>query len=190
VDPSRLDSEVAVRLRLTGHHRDAIVRVVREGAAAARPGERRDWDAYARRAVSFAFGVPGDRLVHLMASSASPSCVPRGDIRAMRFGGGAILSGVVDRRRTLGRCTSTHYGRAGGRAAGGTCRATRMRSSECLPALRDRRGPRGSAAKVRLGRSSRLSHLAGASTWILNVSRNRLWERLIVSRRVSNHRVQ
>jgi hypothetical protein len=63
-DTSRFDSEVAVRLRLTGHHRDAIFGAIREGAAAARPGERRDWDAYARRAVDFAFGVPGSQLAH------------------------------------------------------------------------------------------------------------------------------
>jgi Relaxase/Mobilisation nuclease domain/Large polyvalent protein-associated domain 7 len=63
-DPSRFDSEVAVRLRLTGHHRDAIFGAIKEGAAASRAGERRDWDAYARRAVDFAFGVPGSQLAH------------------------------------------------------------------------------------------------------------------------------
>ena len=62
--PSRFDSEVAVRLRLTGPHREAIFEAVKEGAAASRPGERRDWDAYARRAVDFAFGVPGSQLAH------------------------------------------------------------------------------------------------------------------------------
>jgi hypothetical protein len=63
-DTSRFDSEVAVRLRLTGHHRNAIFEAIKEGAVAARPGERRDWDAYARRAVDFAFGVPGSQLAH------------------------------------------------------------------------------------------------------------------------------
>jgi hypothetical protein len=61
-DPSRLDAEVAVRLRLTGHHRDAIARAIREGAPALRPSERRDWQAYARRATDFAFSVPGSQL--------------------------------------------------------------------------------------------------------------------------------
>jgi Large polyvalent protein-associated domain 7 len=61
-DSSRFDSEVAVRLRLTGHHRDAIVRAIREGGPASRPHERHDWDAYARRVVDFAFGVPGSLL--------------------------------------------------------------------------------------------------------------------------------
>jgi hypothetical protein len=63
-DPSRLDAEVAVRLRLTGHDRDAIARVIKDAAPAMRPGEHRDWDAYARRAVDFAFGVPGSQLAH------------------------------------------------------------------------------------------------------------------------------
>jgi hypothetical protein len=56
-----------VRLRLTGHHRDAIFGAIKEGAAASRAGERRDWDAYARRAVDFAFGVPGSQLAHTLA---------------------------------------------------------------------------------------------------------------------------
>jgi Relaxase/Mobilisation nuclease domain/Large polyvalent protein-associated domain 7 len=66
-DPSRLDAEVAVRLRLTGHDRDAITRVIKEAAPALRPGEHRDWDSYARRAVDFAFGVAGSRLAHHLA---------------------------------------------------------------------------------------------------------------------------
>jgi hypothetical protein len=65
-DPSRFDSEVAVRLRLTGHHRDAIFGAIKEGAAASRPGERRHWDAYARRVVDFAFGVPGSQLAYAL----------------------------------------------------------------------------------------------------------------------------
>ena len=66
-DPSRLDAEVAVRLRLTGHDRGAIARVIKDAAAAMRPGEHRDWDSYARRAVDFAFGLPGSRLAHHLA---------------------------------------------------------------------------------------------------------------------------
>ncbi|MEP6652922.1 MAG: TraI/MobA(P) family conjugative relaxase [Myxococcales bacterium] len=61
-DPSRLDAEVAVRLRVMGYQPDVIVRTIRDGAPALRPHERRDWDDYARRAVDFAFGVPGSRL--------------------------------------------------------------------------------------------------------------------------------
>jgi Relaxase/Mobilisation nuclease domain/Large polyvalent protein-associated domain 7 len=63
-DPSRLDAEVAVRLRLTGHDRDEIARVIKDAARALRPGEHRDWDSYARRAVEFAFSLPASRLAH------------------------------------------------------------------------------------------------------------------------------
>jgi len=66
-DPSRLDAEVAVRLRVTGHHRDGIARAIREGASIQRPGEERDWDTYARRAVDFAFSVPGSQLASHLA---------------------------------------------------------------------------------------------------------------------------
>jgi hypothetical protein len=61
-DPSRLDAEVAVRLRLTGHKPDSIERAIRKGAREMRPAESRDWGKYARRAVDFAFDVPGSRL--------------------------------------------------------------------------------------------------------------------------------
>jgi hypothetical protein len=63
-DRSRLDAEIAVRLRLTGHAPAAIERAIAEGARALRLGEQRDWAAYAHRAVDFAFGVPGTRLAH------------------------------------------------------------------------------------------------------------------------------
>jgi len=66
-DPSRLDAEVAVHLRLTGHHRDAITRAVENGARSLRPHERRDWQAYARRATDFAFGILGSRLAEHLA---------------------------------------------------------------------------------------------------------------------------
>jgi Large polyvalent protein-associated domain 7 len=62
VHPSRLDAEIAVRMRITGHHRGEIVRAIKEAAPADRPSEKRDWDVYAKRTVDVAFGVPGDRL--------------------------------------------------------------------------------------------------------------------------------
>jgi len=62
IHQSRVDAEIAVRMRLTGHHRDEIVRAIKEAAAAVRPGETRDWDAYAKRAAALAFGVPGNHL--------------------------------------------------------------------------------------------------------------------------------
>jgi hypothetical protein len=62
VHPSRIDTEIAVRMRLTGHHRSEIVRAIKEAAPAERPGEIREWDAYATRTAAVAFSVPGDRL--------------------------------------------------------------------------------------------------------------------------------
>jgi relaxase-like protein/conjugative element/phage-associated large polyvalent protein/DNA relaxase TraI-like protein/DNA primase RepB-like protein len=62
IHPSRVDAEIAVRMRLAGHHRGEIVRAIKEAAPALRPGEKRNWDAYVKRTVDVAFGVPGDRL--------------------------------------------------------------------------------------------------------------------------------
>jgi hypothetical protein len=62
IHPSRIDAEIAVRMRLTGHHRGEIVSAIKEVAPRDRPGEKRDWDAYAKRTADVAFGVLGDRL--------------------------------------------------------------------------------------------------------------------------------
>ncbi len=62
VDPSRVDTEIAVRMRLAGHRRGEIERAIREAVPADRRGETRDWDVYAKRTVAVAFGIPGDRL--------------------------------------------------------------------------------------------------------------------------------
>jgi hypothetical protein len=78
IDPSRVDAEIAVRMRLTGHHRDEIVRAIREAAPAVRLDEMRDWDAYAERTAAVAFGVPGDRLAEDLR---------RRDKRSRRLGG-------------------------------------------------------------------------------------------------------
>jgi hypothetical protein len=64
---SRLDAEVAVRLRLMGYPPDRIARTIRDGAPALQQHDQRDWNEYARRAVEFAFGVPGDRLARELA---------------------------------------------------------------------------------------------------------------------------
>ena len=61
-DPSRLDAEVAVRMAVTGHSREAISKAIREAARADRPNEKRDWDAYAQRAASYAFSPPGQEM--------------------------------------------------------------------------------------------------------------------------------
>ena len=53
-------------MRLTGHHRDEIAQAIKEAAPAIRPGEMRDWEAYAKRTATVAFGVPGDRLAEYL----------------------------------------------------------------------------------------------------------------------------
>jgi hypothetical protein len=78
IHPSRVDAEIAVRMRLTGHRRDEIVRAIKEAVPVVRPGEMRDWDAYAKRTVAAAFGVPGDRLAE---------CLRRQDDRLRRLEG-------------------------------------------------------------------------------------------------------
>jgi hypothetical protein len=62
IDPSRVDAEIAVRMRLEGHRRGEIERAIKETVPADRRGETRDWDAYAKRTVAVAFGIPVDRL--------------------------------------------------------------------------------------------------------------------------------
>jgi hypothetical protein len=77
-DSSRLDAEVAVRLRLMGYPADAIARTIQDGAPALRPNDRRDWNEYARRAVEFAFGVPGDALGRELAQERKDLGRPQG----------------------------------------------------------------------------------------------------------------
>jgi hypothetical protein len=62
IAPSRVDLEIAVRMRLAGHRRGEIERAIKDAVPAGRRGETRDWDAYAKRTVAVAFGIPGDRL--------------------------------------------------------------------------------------------------------------------------------
>jgi hypothetical protein len=61
-DPSRLDAEVAVRMAVTEHSREQIAKAVRDGARALRRDDKRDWDAYGRRAAEFAFSPPGRQM--------------------------------------------------------------------------------------------------------------------------------
>jgi hypothetical protein len=62
IHESRLDAEVAVRMRLGGHSRTAIVEALRTGARHARPRETRNWETYAKRATAFAFSRAGALL--------------------------------------------------------------------------------------------------------------------------------
>lgn len=61
VHPSRVDIEIGVRMRLMGYDRNEIVQTIKEAASRDRPGETRDWDAYAKSTVTVVFGVQGDR---------------------------------------------------------------------------------------------------------------------------------
>jgi hypothetical protein len=60
VDASRIDSMVAVRMRVTGHSRAAIARAIEAGAPA-RGARHHNWSDYARRTVGYAFSLTGDR---------------------------------------------------------------------------------------------------------------------------------
>lgn len=60
-DYSRVDAMIALRLRATGHSRDAVMDAVRQCAPAIRETPaRRDWQRYAERTADYAFGTAGD----------------------------------------------------------------------------------------------------------------------------------
>ena len=60
-DYSRVDAMIALRLRATGHSRDAVMDAVRQYAPAIRETPaRRDWQRYAERTADYAFGTAGD----------------------------------------------------------------------------------------------------------------------------------
>jgi hypothetical protein len=62
LDLSRVDSMIAVRMRITGHDQAAIEGAVRQCAPAIRPtAEGRNWDDYARRTARYAYSAAGDR---------------------------------------------------------------------------------------------------------------------------------
>jgi hypothetical protein len=61
LDPSRVDSMIAVRMMATGHERREIEATIARFAPTIRKGEQRDWKTYAVRTASFAFGPGGDR---------------------------------------------------------------------------------------------------------------------------------
>ena len=61
-DYSRVDAMIALRLRATGHSRDAVMDAVRQCAPHIQKTLAcRDWRLYAERTVNYAFGVAGDR---------------------------------------------------------------------------------------------------------------------------------
>ena len=62
VDLSRLDSMIAVRMRVTGHDQAAIEGAIRQCAPATRQkDEGRDWNDYAQRTARYAYSAAGDR---------------------------------------------------------------------------------------------------------------------------------
>jgi RepB DNA-primase from phage plasmid/Relaxase/Mobilisation nuclease domain/Large polyvalent protein-associated domain 7 len=64
VDLSRVDSMIAVRMRVTGHSQAEIAGAVRQCAPGIRPeGEARNWDDYAQRTARYAYSAAGDRQV-------------------------------------------------------------------------------------------------------------------------------
>ena len=62
IDLSRVDSMIAVRLRVTGYQQGEIESAVRQCAPTTRPDEQgRDWNDYAQRTARYAFSGSGDR---------------------------------------------------------------------------------------------------------------------------------
>lgn len=62
VDLSRVDSMIAVRMRVTGHQQADIEGAIRQCAPGTRPkDESRDWNDYAQRTARYAYSASGDR---------------------------------------------------------------------------------------------------------------------------------
>lgn len=62
VDLSRVDSMIALRMRVTGHDQAAIEDAIRQYAPVARQqDEGRNWDDYAQRTARYAFSASSDR---------------------------------------------------------------------------------------------------------------------------------
>ena len=59
---SRVDSMIAVRMRVTGHNQTAIKGALRQCAPGTRQNaEHRDWNDYAQRTARYAYSAAGDR---------------------------------------------------------------------------------------------------------------------------------
>ena len=65
IDHSRVDSMIAVRMRVTGHDQSSIESAIGQCAPALRGNqETRNWDDYAKRTAKYAFSAAGDRQVY------------------------------------------------------------------------------------------------------------------------------
>jgi len=60
-NPSQLDWMIAVRMRVTGHDREAVTLALQENAGQGREAESRNWANYAERTAQAVFGPRGDR---------------------------------------------------------------------------------------------------------------------------------
>ncbi|MGA9130162.1 MAG: TraI/MobA(P) family conjugative relaxase [Terracidiphilus sp.] len=70
IDYSRLDSMIALRMRVTGHDQAAIQAAIRDGAPRSRPLDSRgghQWDDYARRTANSAYTPRADRQAESLA---------------------------------------------------------------------------------------------------------------------------
>jgi hypothetical protein len=66
-DASRVDAQVALRLKMTGHDKDAVEAALKKlGPNYAAANVVRDWSLYARRAVDYAWGPAGKQQEQLM----------------------------------------------------------------------------------------------------------------------------
>jgi hypothetical protein len=62
VDLSRIDGEIAVRMRATGHTQAEVEQIIAQCAQALREtAEGRDWNSYGQQVAESAFGTVGDR---------------------------------------------------------------------------------------------------------------------------------
>jgi len=69
VDLSRVDSMIALRMRVTGHDQSSIENAIRQCAPNIRPpgDNQHNWDDYARRTARYAFSEAGDQQVEKLA---------------------------------------------------------------------------------------------------------------------------
>lgn len=68
IDLSRIDSMIAVRMRVTGHDQAAIEDAIRQCAPAIRhENESRNWNDYAQRTARYAYSAAGDRQAEQLA---------------------------------------------------------------------------------------------------------------------------
>ena len=63
MDLSRVDSMIAVRMRVTGHDQEQVKAALLERSPGIRPASEqgRNWNDYAERTARYAFGPGGDR---------------------------------------------------------------------------------------------------------------------------------